>query len=206
MKKNNYSILLLITCFVMTGFFSSCNKKLKDDIKKQDEEVAALKALQEANSAANATNAANLNGVSAMIGYNSPFSMSLTTKNTADSVIKENKTYRYYTGGDYCYMQPNGVGTWYVELSVSEIPNWNREAYLSCTYNPTTKVVTNARVNLNYYDYTYSYKNPRLDQNDTETTATFTFAPSILQQEQLTSLLMVLLQTFLVIIFIQEKE
>ena len=174
MKKNK-SLLLLVFCLVLAVGFTSCSKKLKDDLKAQDAEIAALKALEEANSASNASNTNNLNGVIGALGYNSPFTMSLTTKNTSDSVITVNKTYRFYTGPDYTNMENNNDGTWNVYLYVSEVAYWDNDARITCTYNPTTKVVTNARVNLNYYDYQYNYKNPQLRQSDTEATVNFVF-------------------------------
>ncbi len=166
MKKNKISVLLMAVALVMTGTFSSCNKKLKEEIKDLDKQVEDLKAQQ-------ATTNSNLNATNNTLGFNSPFSMSLTTKNGADSTIVVNKTYKYWTGDDYTSMENNHDGTYNVYLYVTEAAYWDNDAYLYFVYNPTTKVVTNGVVNMDYIDYEYSNKTPTLSQADTEATVTF---------------------------------
>jgi hypothetical protein len=164
MKLKKISVVLIASSFLFVGFFSSCNKKLKKELDEQKQEIADLKAQQDA--------------TNATLGFNSPPSMSMTTTTTTatnpDSAISVNRSYKFTTGPNTTNMQNNHDGTWDVYMYVTEVSYWDNDSYIGLTYNPTTKVVTDAYIYMNYYDYQYDYKNVRLDQNDPNTTATFT--------------------------------
>ncbi|HVD97073.1 MAG TPA: hypothetical protein VNB90_02640 [Cytophagaceae bacterium] len=171
MKKK--SMLLMAAAVVMSVAFSSCNKKLKDDIKDLDNQVADLKSQQATtNSNLSATNS-TLDATNSTLKFY-PFSMTVSTKNDNDSAMTISRTYKFNTGPDYSNITNNHDGTYSVYLYVTESAYWDNDAYMGFTYNPTTKVVTNGSFDLNYYDYQYNYKNVRLYQSDADATVTVT--------------------------------
>jgi hypothetical protein len=155
--KLKLSVFLMVVAIAVSGL-SSCNKKLKKDVKDLDQQVADLQAQQ-----------AQTNNT---IGF--PFTMALTTTDAASAPVSVNKTYKFWTGTDYCYMGANGDGTYYFYIEITEAANWDLEGYMYGDYDPTTNTVANGGVYLTYYDSNWNTMQPQFYQSDANATLNFT--------------------------------
>jgi hypothetical protein len=132
--------------------FSSCNKKLKDDIESMEKQVADLKDQQ--------------NQTDAILGANEP--MTASTKFTDDNGDEKIVTdiYKFKSSDNSTQgLYDNGNGTFTVYIERFSDVDWQEGAVIRFIYNPETKEITDKSVrhywslngpyndNAYYYDY-----------------------------------------------------
>jgi hypothetical protein len=164
MKK---SLVILSLLVAGSTLFSSCNKKLKDDIKDLKQQVDELKKhnseLQE-----------QVNGVENILGSNEPIIATTTftdNNNTTRTVVG---AYKFKAGNSSTQrMYDNGDGTYDIYIERFSDVEWYEGAWVAFTYNPTTKAVTNKRGGQYWNDEDPYYNNARYDENYITTGLTF---------------------------------
>jgi hypothetical protein len=155
--------LLLSAALVLGTTFSSCNKKLKDDIEELEAQISTLQSQQN-----------NTNTV-IQDAFGAPAVFSFSTKNNNDETISINDTYRFAT--EYDFIEDNGDGTYDFELYNHQFAYWsNASVYIEGTYNPTTNTVENAYLDISFIDQFGDDLNPEISQDNTENTFNFTIS------------------------------
>jgi hypothetical protein len=128
---------LFITLLVVPLLFSSCNKKLKEEVKELDSQVSDLKSKNDALHN-------QINGLSSILGSNEP--ITATTSFVDDNGVTRTwtDTYSFKSSGPQGQlMEDNGDGTYDIFINRFKDVNGNEGAWVYFTYNPTTGVITN---------------------------------------------------------------
>jgi outer membrane murein-binding lipoprotein Lpp len=144
-------VLLFLSASLMGAtLLTSCNKKLKEDIKDLDSQVSDLKTKNE-------TLQNQLNTTSAAIGSNEP--ITATTSFVDDNGATKTWTDTYnFKAGNYStqYMEDNGDGTFDIYIERFSDVDWYEGAWVYFTYNPTTGVLSD-KSGGQYWDWNLPY-------------------------------------------------
>jgi outer membrane murein-binding lipoprotein Lpp len=148
MKK--VTLLFLSASLMGATLLTSCNKKLKEDIKDLDSQVSDLKSQNEA-----LQNQANT--ISAAIGSNEPITATTTFVDDNGATRTWTDTYNF-KAGNYStqYMEANGDGTFDIYIERFSDVDWYEGAWLEFTYDPTSGAVTNKEGG-HYWDWNLPY-------------------------------------------------
>lgn len=143
MKKTVIIFSLLVAGTIL---FPSCNKNLKDDIKKLKGQVDELKKdnqeLQD-----------QINGIDSILGSNEPISVMTTYIDDNGATRTVSGIYKFKTANAYTqWMIDNGDGTY--DISIGRFGDVLAQEIVMATftYNPTTKAVTHKYVEHNWDD------------------------------------------------------
>jgi hypothetical protein len=158
MKKSFVIFSMLVAGATL---FSSCNKKLKDDISDLEKKVNELKKhnseLQE-----------QVNGVENILGSNEPIAATTTFVDNNDATRTITGVYKFKGGNNETqHMIKNDDGTYDIYIERISDVGWEEGAWVGFTYNPTTKAVTNKRGGQYWDDQDPYYDNVRYDEDYT---------------------------------------
>jgi hypothetical protein len=156
MKKS-----LIIFGILLAGstFFASCNKNLKDDIKNLRQQVDSLKKH-------NSELQDQIGGVENILGSNEPISVTTTFKDNNDSTRTITAIHKFKSADNETQsLAKLADGNYSIYIERFSDVEWYEGAWVSFTYNPTTKAITNKRGGQYWYDND-SYDNyARYDDN-----------------------------------------
>jgi hypothetical protein len=148
MKKT--TLFLLSASLISATLLTSCNKKLKEDIKELDSLVSDLKTKNEA-----LQNQAN--GLSSILGSNEPITSTTSFIDDNGNTRTWTDTYSFKASGmETQYMRDNNNGTYNIYIERFKDVDWNEGAWVVFTYNPTTGAILGKRAG-QYWDWNLPY-------------------------------------------------
>ena len=138
--------------------FSSCNKKLKNDLNDLEKSVQEQKDL-------NAGLQNQVNNVNSLLGSNEPM-IAITTFKDDNNVDRSVSNTYSFKAGNYStqYMEDNGDGTYDVYIERFSDVEWHEGASIGFTYDPVTKAITAPYIQ-HYWDWNISGYNDRAYYN-----------------------------------------
>ncbi len=151
MKKNKISVLLMAVAVVMTGTLSSCNKKLKEEMKDLESSVNEQKAKNDAlQTQVNTLNSGLLRA---------PLKVNFTTTTTTDETVAFSKDLSLIYGAEhsYSYISDNGNSTYNVYIYRGGDLSGDFSSEISFTYTPATSTASNITVEVSGYSATGTY-------------------------------------------------
>ncbi len=157
MKKT--TLIVISALMIVSGFLTSCNKKLKEDIKELDSQVSDLKTK-------NDQLQGQIDGVNSILGSNEP--ITATTSFVDDDGVTRTwtDTYKFKSGNNSTQsMEANGDGTFDIYIERFSDVDWIEGAWLEFTYNPTSGAVTNAEGG-HYWDWNLPYNDRTYFESD----------------------------------------
>jgi hypothetical protein len=152
------SLIIFGVLMAGSGFFTSCNKKLKDDVKDLRQQVDSLKKhnseLQE-----------RVNDVENILGSNEPIEVSTTFKDDNDSTRKISSLYKFKSSNQATQtLNKNAEDNYDIYIERFSDVEWEEGAWVAFTYNPVTKAITNKRGGHYWDDQDPYYDNARYEE------------------------------------------
>ena len=129
MKK---SLFILTILMAASSMFTSCNKKLKDDMSDLEKEIANLKG--------------QVNDVKSILGSNEPITATTTFVDHNDSTRTITDTYKFKAGNNSTQsLKENYDGTYDIYIERFSDVEWYEGAWVEFTYDPQTKTISDQR-------------------------------------------------------------